>query len=146
MCLRQLAEYRDHAEGFREAGFDLAALAVDESARSEVVRRENKLPFPLLCDTRREVIEAWGVINRKEKGGIAEPAIFVLDRDRRVLFGSVDGEFSRIGAAALLEALRNRSAGAKSLAPRRRFIIATLGDWWRAIRGVLRFGVRSPRS
>ncbi|MGA2846671.1 MAG: redoxin domain-containing protein [Candidatus Acidiferrales bacterium] len=145
MCLRQLANYRDHASGFRDAGFDLAALAVDEPVRSEAVRRENKLPFPILCDTRREVIEAWGIINHKEKGGIAEPAIFVVDRGRRVLFGSVDGEFSRVGAAALLEALRNHSSGANSPAPRRHFIIATLGDYWRAARGVIRFGVRSSR-
>jgi|SRR5271154_156536 len=145
MCLRQLAEYRDHAAAFRDAGFDLAALAVDEAARSEAVRLGNNLPFPILCDTRREVIEEWGIINRKEKGGIANPAIFVLDRDRRVLFGSEDGEFSRVGATALLEALREHSGGAKSPAPRRHFIIATLGDWWRAIRGAIRFGFRSPR-
>lgn len=145
MCLRQLADYRDQSAGFRQAGFDLAALAVDEPARSEAIRRELQLPFPILCDTRREVIEAWGVINRKEKGGIAQPAIFILDRDRRVLFGSVDGEFSRVGAAALLKSLRNRGGAAGSLAPRRQFLIATPGDYWRAVRGALRFGVRSPR-
>jgi peroxiredoxin len=145
MCLRQLAEYRDRAAGFRQADFDLAALAVDEPARSEAIRRELQLPFPILCDTRREVIEAWGVINRKEKGGIAQPAIFILDRDRRVLFGSVDGEFSRVGAAALLESLRNRSGPGGSLAPRRQFLIARLGDYWHAVRSALRFGLRSPR-
>jgi peroxiredoxin len=145
MCLRQLAGFRDQAAGFRHAGFDLAALAVDEPARSEAIRRELQLPFPILCDTRREVIEAWGVINRKEKGGIAQPAIFVLDRDRRVLFESVDGEFSRVGATELLESLRSRSGPAGSLVPRRQFVIATLGDYWRAVRSALRFGVRSPR-
>ena len=145
MCLRQLADYRDRAAGFRDAGFDLAALSVDEPARSEAVRRQYELPFPILCDTRREVIEAWGIINQKEKGGIAVPSVFVLDRERRVLFGSVDGEFNRVSAAALLDSLRSRTAAANPLAPRRRFLFATLGDWWRAIRGALRFGLRSPR-
>ncbi len=145
MCLRQLAEYRDHAAAFHDAGFDLAALAVDEPARSEAVRRQYELPFPILCDTRREVIQAWGVVNRKEKGGIAEPAVFALDRDRRVLVSSVDGEFIRVGALALLEFLRSRSAAADSLAPRKHFVFATFGDYWRAVRGALRFGVRSPR-
>jgi peroxiredoxin len=145
MCLRQLAEYRDHAAALRDAGFDLAALAVDEPARAEAVRQQYDLPFPILCDTRREVIEAWGVINRKEKGGIAEPAVFVLDQDRRVLAGSVDGEFNRVGAPALLEYLRSRGAAANSPALRRHFVLARLGDWWRAVRGALRFGVRSPR-
>ena len=145
MCLRQLADYRDHAVAFRDAGFDLAALAVDESVRAEAVRRQYQLPFPILCDTRREVIDAWGVINRKEKGGIAEPAVFVLDRDRRVLAGSVDGEFNRVGAAALLEFLRKRGAAVNSHAPRKHFVFATLGDWRSAVRGAFRFGVRSPR-
>lgn len=145
MCLRQLADYRDHAAAFDDAGFDLAALAVDEPARSEAVRRQCELPFPILCDTRREVIEAWGIINHKEKGGIAEPAVFVLDPDRRVLVGSVDGEFIRVGASALLESLRSRGAAANSPAPRKNFVFATLGDYWRAVRGALRFGVRSPR-
>lgn len=144
MCLRQLADYRDHAPGFRNAGIDLAALAVDEPARSEAVRRELSLPFPILCDTRRAVVEAWGVINRKEKGGIAVPSIFILDRDRRVLFVSLDGEFSRVGAAALVEALGGRRADASgSIAPRRRFVVATFGDYWRALRNALRFGARS---
>lgn len=145
MCLRQLADYRDHAAAFREAGFDLAALAVDEPARSEAVRQQYELPFPILCDTRREVIEAWGIINRKEKGGIAEPAVFAIDRDRSVLAGSVDAEFNRVGAPALLEYLRSRSGAANSSGLRRHFVIARLGDWWRAVRGALRFGVRSPR-
>lgn len=145
MCLRQLADYRDQSSGFRAAGLDLAALAVDEPTRSEAIRQELQLPFPILCDTRREVIEAWGVLNRKEKGGIAQPAVFILDRARCVLFGSVDGEFSRIGAAALLASLRSESFPAGSLAPRREFLVARVGDYWRAVRGALRFGMRSPR-
>jgi peroxiredoxin len=142
MCLRQLADYRDHAAGFREAGFDLAALAVDEPARSEAMRRQYELPFPILCDTRREVVEAWGVINRKEKGGIAVPAVFVIDRDCRVLLASVDGEFLRVGPEALLESLRSRGGAP---APRTHFVLALLIDWWRAIGNAFRYGLRSPR-
>jgi peroxiredoxin len=143
MCLRQLADYRDHAAGFRDAGFDLAALAVDEPARSEAMRRQYELPFPILCDTRREVVEAWGVINREEKGGIAVPAIFVIDRDRRVLLASVDGEFLRVGPEALLAALRRPGSGP---APPARFLLGSLLDWRRAVRNALRFGLRSPRK
>jgi peroxiredoxin len=144
MCLRQLADYRGRTAGFREAGYDLAALSVDEPARSETVRRELQLPFPILCDTRREVVAAWGVINRKEKGGIAQPATFVLGRDRRVLLASVDGEFNRLDAAALLESLRARTEFAVGARAARRFLLPTPSDYWLAIRNALRFGVRSP--
>ncbi len=146
MCLRQLAGYRDHAAAFRDAGFDLARLSVDEPVRSDAVRREHQLPFPILCDTRREVIGTWGVITRNEKGGIAIPATLVFDRDRRVLFSSLDGEFNRVGAKALLEYLQRPAAGSGPRSPRRRFLLASPGDWWRAIRGAFRFGLRSPRT
>ena len=141
-----MAGYSDHAAAFRDAGFDLAALSVDEPVRSEAVRREYGLPFPILYDTRRDVIGTWGVINRNEKGGIAIPATLVFDRDRRVLFSSLDGEFNRVDAKALLEYLRRPEAGSVPHAPRRRILFASLGDYWRAIRRAFRFGLRSPRT
>ncbi len=139
-----MAEYRDHYRDFRAAGLDVAALAVDEPQRSEAVRRQYELLFPILCDTRREVVQRWGLLNREEKGGIAEPATFVLDRDARVIYGAADGIFARVGAAALLEALRGPGGAGKTIAPRRHLLISTLGDYARALRNALRFGVRSP--
>lgn len=141
-----MAEYRDRYESIRKAGADIAAVAVDEPAPSEAVRQELGLPFPILCDTRRELITAWGLLNAGEKGGIAKPAVFVIDRERRVRFRSVDRDAVRVPAGAVLEFLL--SGMAKTMPERglRRLAIPLFADWFRALRNTVRFGLRSPKG
>ncbi len=116
----------------------MAALAVDELKSSEALRRRYKLPFPLLCDTQHKVVRAWGLYNSKEKGGIARPAMFLLDSNRRVHCASLDEEVRRVHAREMLAYLRATS-GAKQ--PGMRVVIPTLGDWlhtvWPAVRLML---------
>jgi peroxiredoxin len=72
-CLPQLAEFRDPADDFRAPGIHIAALAVDTPEQSGRVRRQYELPFPILCDTKKDMVRARGLFNAKEKGGIAIP-------------------------------------------------------------------------
>ena len=60
---------------------------------------ELKLPFPVLSDSRRELIVAWGLLNEKEMGGIALPSVFVIDDDLTVRFRSLDKTNTRASAA-----------------------------------------------
>jgi peroxiredoxin len=140
-----LAEYRDLHESFRRAGTDLAAIAVDEPRRSEAVRQELGLPFPILCDTRRELISAWDLLNAREKGGIAKPAVFVIDRERRVRFASVDRDAVRVPGAAVLEFLLGGMTKTMPERGLRRLSIPLFADWFRALRNTFRFGLRSPK-
>jgi peroxiredoxin len=137
-----LAEYRGRYEQIRAAGGDLVAVSVDEPKRSEALRRKLGLPFPILCDTRRAVVRAWGVYNPKEKRGIAEPAVFVIGRGRRVLFRSLDEHVARVPAEAIVEFLRG-GRRAEQATPRRRKNWPSLRDFLRALRNTLRFGTRS---
>ena len=59
----------------------LAAVSVDTPERSAALAEQLGLPFSLLCDPAREAVRAFGVLNEKEKGGIAYPSTFVLDRE-----------------------------------------------------------------
>jgi peroxiredoxin len=140
-----LAEYRDLYESFRKAGADLAAIAADEPGCSEAVRQELGLPFPILCDTRRELISAWDLLNAREKGGIAKPAVFVIDRERRVRFASVDREAVRVPAAAVLEFLLGGMTKTMPERGLRRLSLPLITDWFRALRNTFRFGLRSPK-
>lgn len=135
-----MAEYRDQYETIRGAGADLAAVSVDGPARSERVRRELRLPFPILCDVKRELITAWGIM-AKMKGGIALPAVFVVDQDRRVRFRSIDTKSRRVPTAAIVDFLRSGMPAAAEAGRNKRF--PRLEDWTRAIRSTLRYGVRS---
>jgi alkyl hydroperoxide reductase subunit AhpC len=142
-----LAEFRDVYDDFRGLGIQIAALAVDSAEQSERVRRQYELPFPILCDTQKEVVRAWGLFNAEEKGGIAVPAIVLVGRDRRIRLMMVEGVATRVRAADLLEFLRahpvpansaddmpaNSAEDAPSNTPRQRAIFPSLVDVGRAI-------------
>jgi peroxiredoxin len=141
--LRQLAQYRDVDDKIRAAGADVAAVAVDPPERSEAVRRQLQLRFPILCDVGRKLVRDWGIFVPEQMGGIAQPAVFIIDRDRRVLFASVDREASRIPATTIVDLLQD--AQTKSREAKRRFVLPHPSDWARAIGNAFRFGLRSPK-
>ena len=138
-----MAEYRDQYEKIRATGADVSAVSVDGPERSESVRRQFELPFPILCDTRREVAKAWGVLNPESRGGIAEPAVFIVASDRRIRFSSRDSESKRVPAAAVAELLAGE---ARPDAVERRTLIPSVRDFLRATASVFRFGMKSPRE
>lgn len=106
------------------------------------MRRALHLPFIILCDTNRRVVQDWLLYNAREKGGIAIPAVFILDPGRRVLFASVDTVASRVPASEIAAFLRQ----ALKDAPRRKFKFPRPGDFLTAMRNSIRFGIKSPRS
>ena len=135
-----MAEFRDAYDDFRGLGVQIAALAVDSPEQSERVRRQYEFPFPILCDTQKEVVRAWGLFNAEEKGGIAVPAIVLIGRDRRIRLMMVEGVATRVRAADLLEFFRAHPSAANSAddvpfdTPRQRAIFPSLVDVSRAIR------------
>lgn len=121
---------------FTAAGARVAALSVDDPTRAGAMRGELELPFTVLCDPTRSVVTAWGLLNTRERGGIAYPAVFVLDRARAVRYRSLDRTASRVDAGAVLAFLQGKSA-----APRRRAFWPGLRAFVGALRSV--FGRRS---
>ncbi len=137
-----MAEYRLHYEEIRAAGANLVAVSVDSREKSETVRRELHLPFPILCDTERRVVQQWDIYNEREKGGIAKPSVFIIDRDRTVRFFSVDEVASRVPASEIVRILQ---ASSDERSAHRRFYFPRPGDFFRAIRNSIRHGIRSSR-
>jgi peroxiredoxin len=139
-----LAEYSQHLEDFRVAGVELVAISVDDAARAEPVRRELGIKFPLLCDTGRVTVKAYGLLNTRENGGIAFPAAFVIDRERRVRFRVLEDVASRVSVDQLLDLVRELGHGAEPQAkPRKRGVFPGL-MFLRAGMNALRHGVRVP--
>jgi peroxiredoxin len=134
-----LAEYAGVIREIRALGADVAALSVDSAERSAVLREELRLPFPILGDTRRRVVREWDLYNPKEMGGIAVPAVFVIDPDRQVRFRSIDSTARRVSAAGALGFLR----GAEQ-APMRSVVRPGLRDFARAFSNAIRRGARTP--
>jgi peroxiredoxin len=141
-----LADYSEHLEDLRAAGAQLVAISVDDAARAETVRQELGIKFPLLCDTSREVVKKYGLLNSGEKGGIALPASFVIDRDRVVRFRALEQVASRINVDQLLELVRELGRGADpQTKPRHRGVFPGL-MFLRATMNAMRHGVRSPNK
>lgn len=137
-----MADYRDHYQEIRAAGANLVAVSVDPAEKSETVRRVLRLPFTILCDTSRRVVQEWGIYNAREKGGISKPAVFMIDPGCIVRFASVDTVASRVPASEIAAfLLRTRRD-----APVRKFKFPSLGDFFTAICNSIRFGTKSPRS
>jgi peroxiredoxin len=134
-----LAEFGELFDDFRGLGVHIAALSVDPPEQSERVRQQYELPFPILCDTQKKVVQAWGLLNAKEKGGIAVPAVALLGRDRRIRLMMVEGVATRVRAADLLAFLRSHPVPDSSAddlpsnTRRQRVIVPWLVDFGRAI-------------
>ncbi len=109
----------------------LAGVSVDPPQVSEDLRAQLALPFPLLCDTGRRVISQWGLLNTRERGGIARPAVFVIDTSRIIRFAAADGVVRRVPASQIVSLLQQPSL---ALPVRRRVHVPLLSHWIKAIR------------
>ena len=141
-----MAEYRNRYAELSSLGLGLVALSVDEPMRSRAFSQQLDLPFPLLCDPDRKVVRAYELLNTKEKGGIAFPATFVLDRERTVRFRSLDRTASRVNLDALFEFLHRGLDSEPPAKPARTRLVPRFGDFLKVTRNALRYGTRSPTS
>jgi peroxiredoxin len=132
-----LADYARHYEEIRAAGANLVAISVDSPEKSELVRRQLRLPFAILSDANKRLIQDWDIYNPREKGGIAKPAVFIVDRNRNVLFASVDSTAARVPTQEIVRILQSTDQAAATAAPKRYF--PGFGDFLRAILNLIRF-------
>jgi peroxiredoxin len=114
------------------------AVSVDAPEKSESVRRELQLPYPILSDSERRVVREWDIYNPREKGGIAKPSVFLLAPGRTVQFASVDEVASRVPAAEILRRLSEHDPGPSA---NRKTLFPGPATFFRAIRNALRMGV-----
>lgn len=114
-----MADYGAHLAELSAIGAGIAAISVDDPARSEPMRRKLGLGFPLLCDSGREAIRAFDLVNPRE-GDIARPAVFIIDRERRVRFRTVESTGSRVRVSDVIAAARAIAAGREPAVPEAR--------------------------
>lgn len=75
-------QLRDYYPEFQGLGAEILAISSEDQERGAELEAElGGLPFPLLADTERKVIESYGVFHRNEPKGrpISRPATFVVD-------------------------------------------------------------------
>ena len=110
------------------------------------MKAELNLPFTILSDSRRELILRWGLLNEKEMGGIAFPAVFAIDRDMTVRFRSVDRTAKRAAADEVTSIIRTVAKGSSAPAEATRRNLRPGMLFLRAAANALRRGVRTKWS
>lgn len=84
-CTVEACNLRDNYQRFLAQGYDVLGVSADSAKRQQNFINKNELPFPLLADESRSVIEAFGVWGPKKFMGREYDGIhrttFVIDEN-----------------------------------------------------------------
>lgn len=65
-CINQACNIRDHFRELRAAGCVVLGISMDDERKHLKFAEKYELPFPLLADTKRKMIDAYGVWGEKK--------------------------------------------------------------------------------
>lgn len=84
-CTTEACDLRDNYQRFLASGYQLLGVSADNAKRQQNFKEKNNLPFPLIADTERKVIEAFGVWGEKKFMGRTFDGIlrttFIIDKN-----------------------------------------------------------------
>lgn len=87
-CTAEACNLRDNWKKFEENGYALLGVSADSKKRQQNFKNKYDLPFPLLADESKEVIEAFGVWGPKKFQGKEYEGInrttYVIDEDGKI--------------------------------------------------------------
>src|SRR5436309_4794852 len=64
-CTKEACAFRDHFDGFKKKGAVVLGVSVDPVKAHNKFVEKFKLPFPLLADESKKIVEAYGVWGQK---------------------------------------------------------------------------------
>jgi peroxiredoxin Q/BCP len=87
-CTSESCNLRDNYKALLEKGFKIIGVSADSTKRQQNFRTKNQLPFPLIPDTGKEIINAYGVWGTKKMYGKEYEGIhrmtFLIDEKGKV--------------------------------------------------------------
>jgi peroxiredoxin Q/BCP len=87
-CTTQACDFRDNIASLRGAGYQVLGISPDKPEKQRKFRDEEHVPYPLLCDPSREVLEAYGAYGEKKLYGKTVTGVirstFVIDEQGAV--------------------------------------------------------------
>ena len=82
-CTNEVCNLRDHYQELKDKGFELLGISADDEKRQQRFKDKHELPFPLIPDTEKEVLKAYGIWGPKKLYGREYDGIhrttFVID-------------------------------------------------------------------
>ncbi len=64
-CTAEACSFRDNFSELRKAGYQILGVSVDSEASHKKFIEKQQLPFPLIADTDKKLVEAFGVWGEK---------------------------------------------------------------------------------
>src|SRR5688500_3905151 len=87
-CTTQACDFRDNIASLQSAGCQVRGISPDTLEAQRKFRDEQHVPYPLLCDPSRAVIEAYGAWGEKKLYGTTIIGVlrspFVVDEDGNI--------------------------------------------------------------
>jgi peroxiredoxin Q/BCP len=87
-CTKEACAFRDHFAKFTRLGIEVLGVSTDSEKSHRAFAEKYKLPFALLADTDRKIVEAYGVWGEKNLYGKKymgiQRATFLVDETGRI--------------------------------------------------------------
>ena len=65
-CTTEACNLRDHFSELKDKGFSMVGVSADDTSKQKKFKEKYNFPFPLLADTDKSVIDAFGVWGPKK--------------------------------------------------------------------------------
>ncbi|WP_421750557.1 thioredoxin-dependent thiol peroxidase [Croceimicrobium sp.] len=87
-CTAEACNFRDNYQTLKDKGFELIGVSADTAQKHQKFANKYELPFALIPDTEKEVIQAYGVWGLKKFMGREYDGIhretFVIDEEGKI--------------------------------------------------------------
>ena len=94
-CTAESCNLRDNYSLLQEKGFKILGISADSQKKQQNFKAKNNLPFPLVPDTEKEIIKAYGVWGKKKMYGKEFEGInrttFIIDEA-----GAIEQVFTKV--------------------------------------------------
>ena len=75
-CTNEACNLRDNYERFLSEGYAVIGVSTQDAKSHKRFIEKNSLPFPLMCDTEKRLVEALGVYGEKKMYGKTVMGVF----------------------------------------------------------------------
>ncbi|WP_027658966.1 thioredoxin-dependent thiol peroxidase [Salinispora fenicalii] len=87
-CTKQACDFRDSLASLQAAGYEVVGISPDKPEKLAKFRERDAITFPLISDTDRAVLAAYGAYGEKQSYGRTVTGVirstFVIDADGRI--------------------------------------------------------------
>lgn len=87
-CTKQACDFRDSLTSLQAAGYEVVGISPDKPEKLATFRDRDAITFPLVSDTDRAVLAAYGAYGEKQSYGRTVTGVirstFVIDADGRI--------------------------------------------------------------